>query len=219
MKSFKEYLTESKKVYEFRVKIVKNVPKDCVKQLKEALSEYDPASISEGNSAPISKHYHDFPEHKNVSMTVFDVVLNYPANTVQVQSAVAAKLGIPHNEVKVHSLAEERELAINHAHDEKSGKYIIGTDYESVDHQDLVGEEYKMKFLKDIQSMSRGLEEVSGVNDELFPKAPKGKAQAEQSTVTEKSGMTSIVGSKSTKLPPYANSVKNSLNVAAKGKK
>ena len=218
MKSFKEYLTESKKVYEFKVKIVKELPKDCLKQLKEALSEYDPAGISAGKTAPISKHYHDFPNHKNVSMTIFDVTLNYPANTQQVKNAVAAKLGIHESEIKVLTTHEDLETEINHQHDNASGKAFLGTDYEASNHQDLVGDEHKLSFLKGIQSLSRGMSEVTGTNDQLFAKPAKSTAQEMQTTITEKTGMTSPVGTKQNKLTPYANSVKNSLNVAAKGK-
>jgi len=218
MKSFKEYLTESKRVYEFKVKIVKELPKDCAKQLKEALSEYDPANVSAGKSAPISKHYHDFPDHKNVSMTIFDVTLNYPANTQQVKNAVASRLGIHESEIKVLTAYEDLETEINHQNDNKSGKHLIGTDYEATNHQGLVGDAHKLSFLKDIQSMSRGLEEVTGTNDQLFAKPAKGKTQDMQPTITEKSGMTSPIGTKQNKLTPYANSVKNSLNVAAKGR-
>jgi dissimilatory sulfite reductase (desulfoviridin) alpha/beta subunit len=35
MKSFKDYLTESKKTYDFKVKIAGDCPKDCVKKIKE----------------------------------------------------------------------------------------------------------------------------------------------------------------------------------------
>jgi len=218
MKSFKEYLTESKRVYEFKVKIVKELPKDCAKQLKEALSEYDPANVSAGKSAPISKHYHDFPDHKNVSMTVFDVTLNYPANPQQVKNAVAARLGIRESEIKVITAYQDLEMELNHQHSEKTGKSILGDDYESSNHQDLVGEKHNLSFLKGLSSTSRGLEEVVGTNDQLFVKQPKDKKLDVQSTVTEKSGMTSPVGSKQNKLTPYASSVKNSLQTAAKGK-
>jgi len=218
MKSFKEYLTESKRVYEFKVKIVKELPKDCAKQLKEALSEYDPANVSAGKSAPISKHYHDFPDHKNVSMTVFDVTLNYPANPQQVKNAVAARLGIHESEIKVITAYQDLEMELNNQHSEKSGKSLLGDDYESSNNQDLVGEEQKLSFLKGLSSMSRGLEEVTGTNDQLFAKPAKSKAQDIQPTITEKSGMISTVGSKHTKLSPSVAGVNPSLFGKAKGK-
>jgi hypothetical protein len=217
MKSFKEYLTESKRVYEFKVKIVKELPKDCAKQLKEALSEYDPANVSAGKSAPISKHYHDFPDHKNVSMTVFDVTLNYPANPQQVKNAVAARLGIHESEIKVITAYQDLEMELNNQHSEKSGKSLLGDDYESSNNQDLVGEKHNLNFLKGLAT-SRSLEEVEGINDQLFVKQPTGKKLDVQPTVADKSGMVSPVGSRQNKLTPYANSVKNSLHTAAKGK-
>ena len=45
MKSFKEYLTESKKVYEFKVKIAGDIPKDFANNLKIALAQFNVESI------------------------------------------------------------------------------------------------------------------------------------------------------------------------------
>jgi|APCry1669191515_1035360.scaffolds.fasta_scaffold00519_11 hypothetical protein len=218
MKSFKEYLTESKKVYEFKIKIAGDCPKDSVAKIKEALACYKVESCSAGKSTPITEKQVDFPKLENVGATVFDIVVGYPTTNAQIREAVAKKLKIAMAEIRVRSSYEEEELALNHQYDEKSGKAYLGTDYEASDHQDLVGEQHKLSFLKDIHSMSRELEEVTGTNDQLFPKPAKGKTQDMQSVVTEKSGMTSIIGTKQNKLTPYANSVKNSLNVAAKGK-
>jgi hypothetical protein len=174
--------------------------------------------VSAGKSAPISKHYHDFPDHKNVSMTVFDVTLNYPANPQQVKNAVAARLGIRESEIKVITAYQDLEMELNHQHSEKSGKSILGDDYESSNNQDIVGEKHNLSFLKGLSSTSRGLEEIVGTNSQLFVKQPKDKTQDIQPTVTEKSGMTSPVGSRQNKLTSYANSVKNSRHTAAKGK-
>ena len=55
MKSFKEYLTESKRVYEFKVKIAGNCPKDCASQIKTALSQFHVESCSAGKSTPIQE--------------------------------------------------------------------------------------------------------------------------------------------------------------------
>jgi hypothetical protein len=218
MKSFKEYLTESKKVYEFKIKIAGECPKDCVTKIKEALDCYNVESCSQGKSSPITEKQVDFPKLENVGATVFDVVVTYPTTNAQIREAVAKKLKIAMAELRVRSKYEEEELAINHQYDEKTGKHLIGTDYESSDHQNLVGEEHKLNFLKGLSAMSRGLEEVTGTNDQLFAKPAKSKTQDMQPTITEKSGMTSPVGTKQNKLAPYANSVKNSLNVAAKGR-
>jgi hypothetical protein len=218
MKSFKEYLTESKKVYEFKIKIAGDCPKDCAAKIKEALACYNVESCSAGKSSPITEKQVDFPKLENVGATIFDVVVTYPTTNAQIREAVAKKLKIAMAELRVRSKYEEDELAINHQHDEKTGKHLIGTDYEASNHQNLVGEEHKLSFLKGLSSMSRGLEEVTGTNDQLFAKPAKDKTQDMQPTITEKSGMTSPVGTKHTKLSPSVSGVKNSLNVPAKGK-
>ena len=218
MKSFKEYLTESKKVYEFKIKIAGDCPKDCAAKIKEALACYNVESCSQGKSSPITEKQVDFPKLENVGATIFDVCLTYPVINAQIREAVAKKLKIPMAALRVRSKYEEQELAINHQYDEKTGKHLIGTDYEDSNFQDLVGEEQKLSFLKGLSSMSRSLEEITGTNDQLFAKSAKSKAQDMQSTITEKSGTTSPVGSNHTKLSPSVSGVKPSLFGKAKGK-
>jgi hypothetical protein len=174
MKSFKEYLTESKKVYEFKIKIAGDCPKNCAAQLKLALTQFHVQSCSEGKSTPIQEHQSEFPEHKNVGMTIFDVCTSYPATTLQVRDMVAERLGIAQANVKVRNLAEEKEYEINHANDKRSGKALLGTDFESTDNQDLVGEEYKMNFLKELSKDKHQGTQVKGFNDEILASsAPK----------------------------------------------
>ena len=72
MKSFKEYLVENKKIYKFKIKVVGDCPKDCAEKIKLALSEYSCASVGTAKTTPISANHKDFPEHKNVAMSVFD---------------------------------------------------------------------------------------------------------------------------------------------------
>jgi hypothetical protein len=218
MKSFKQYLTENQKRYEFKIKLACDCPKDCASKIKGALAEFGVQSVSSGKSSPIQATHIEFPEHKNISVTVFDAVTSYPTTSKQVLSKVAHLLNIPQGDVRVHNEHEQAEIDLNHENDEPTGEAVVGTDYEKVNHQDLVGEKRKFSLLKDLSKAKHLPEQYKGINDPLFPKAKKSKEQPEQSTVTEKQGMTSPVGTKKVKLTPYADSVHNSLNVAAKAK-
>jgi len=174
MKSFKEYLTEGKKIYEFKVKIAHDCPKDTVAKLKAALGEFHVTSVSAGKSVPIQERHSEFPEHRNINMTVFDVTTDYPATNKQIQDKIAAVLGLSHTSVKVKNIAEEREDEINHANDQRSGKAVVGTDYEDEDHQDLVGEKRKLNFLQELTKEKHIGTQVTGYNDELLASgAPK----------------------------------------------
>lgn len=198
MKSFKEYLTESKKVYEFKVKIAGECPKDCASKIKQVLAQYKVESVSAGKSTPIQEFQPDFPTLKNVNLTVFEVATSYPANSLQIRSTISDGLGLTPAQVIVRTPGEEAEEAINRAHAEKTGKAVLGTDYEASNHQDVVGEKHLMSFLKELNKEKHGGEQYSGINDELLAtKSPKEK----QETQSDKTGTVSAIGSKKVKLP------------------
>lgn len=190
MKSFKEYLTESKKVFEFKVKVAGSCPKDCAKLIKGALSEFKVESCSSGKSTPIQETQVDFPAHKNVGVTVFDVAVCYPANSVQVRSLIAEATGLSADCIKVRTLGEEAETELNHAHDSLSGEALLGKDYEASNNQDLVGEKKTMSLLKDLNKVKHSGTVVDGTNDSLLAsKVPTEKA----AKVSDKIGTASVL--------------------------
>ena len=78
MSTFKDYLTESTKSYDYKIKIA-GEPKDIDKNaLETALQKFDLASMSAGKSTPIMTLPLDFPRLSNESVTIFDVTTNYP---------------------------------------------------------------------------------------------------------------------------------------------
>lgn len=176
MKSFKDYLTESKKTYDFKIKIAGDCPKDCNKKIKEALELYKVESCSSGKGLPIAETYIDFPTYKNIGVTVFDVCVAYPTTSSQLRSAISEKLKISEDKVRVRNLREEAENDINYANKEKSGESLLNKDYEKdAGAQKLVGGEHAMSLLKELGKAKPTLEQYSGVNDQLFTKATKGK--------------------------------------------
>jgi hypothetical protein len=198
MKSFKEYLTESKKVYEFKIKVAGPCPKDMVGHIKNALSPYKVESCSAGKGTPIQETQEEFPSLKHVELTVFDVTTSYPVTSTQARALVSecAKLSLAN--IIVRTFAEQEEYNINHANDVKSGKAVLGTDYESSNNQSLVGEKHMMSFLKELNKDKHTGTEVNDFNDELLAKkSPSEKA----STMETTSGATSAIGSKKITLP------------------
>ena len=101
-------------------------------------------------------------------MTIFDVKTDYPATSLQVKDLVASSLGLAGSCVKVQNMAEEKEHAINHANDKRTGEAIVGTEYEPSNNQDLVGDEYAMSFLKELNKDKHQGTQVKGYNDELL---------------------------------------------------
>lgn len=193
MKSFKEYLIESKQLYEFKIKLVGSHDKDCVEKIKTALERFKVESISKGKSTPIQESQIDFPLHQNVAVTIFDAVLSYPSTGIQVHALVAEALKLPHDCIKVRSIKEEQEVEINHQYDEKTGKSLLGTDYDNENNQNIVGETHVMSLLKELGKTKHQGEQYKGVNDNLLAT----KSPSEKPTKTNKKvGTTSTIGSK-----------------------
>src|SRR6056300_875013 len=78
MKSFVEYLTESKKTYDFKIGIAGELPEGCVDKLETSLQKFGVANMSSGKKTPIQERPLDFPQLSNMEVTYYEVSLNYP---------------------------------------------------------------------------------------------------------------------------------------------
>lgn len=193
MKSYKEYLSESKQTYNFKVKFAGNLPENTAKKIKEALGLFDCASCSSGKSAPITESHFDFPELKNIAVTVFDVSLNYPATSPQIKNLLSDALNKTLSEIRVRNPAEEAETILNHANDKKSSEALLEKDFDTTSTQEGVGEKHKLTFLKGLTKNKKTLEQYKGVNDSILAKtAPVEKAAGKDT----KQNNTSPVGSR-----------------------
>jgi hypothetical protein len=195
MKSFTEYLVESKRVYEFKIKIARDCPKDCAALIKSALAEFHVESCSAGKTTPIQETQIEFPNHPNVAVTIFDVTTSYPTTSLQIANMIAEKLRFSKGDVRVRNMKEEEELAINRKNSTKSGKSVLTAEYENSDNQGLVGEKKKENFLKELTKTKKELEQVKGVNDTLLAKKVPVEKQPKQSK-TKSTGSKSPIGGK-----------------------
>ena len=219
MKSFKEYLTESKKTYEFKVKIAGDIPKDFATNLKMALAAFQVENIKNAKRTPIQESPIDFPNVNFREVTVFDVEVKYPCNSPTLAKIIHERLGIDAKHIVVRTIGEEQESIINTQHmggDEttpsaNASEALLNTPYESSNNQDLVGEEHKLSFLKALEATKHNLEEYKGVNDQLFAGMPKSGDQKMQQPVTPNDSKISVTGHKSLKLSPVVADIKNGI--------
>jgi radical SAM superfamily enzyme YgiQ (UPF0313 family) len=78
MKTFKDFLAESKKTYPFKVGVAGELPKDFDKMLKTALEKFGLSTISTGKTTPIQDCPLDFPQLENIEVTFWDIEVDYP---------------------------------------------------------------------------------------------------------------------------------------------
>lgn len=201
MKSFKQHLLESKQSYEFKVKIAGEPSDDQLDRFKGSLDRFVVELFQRSTRTPIQETQIDFPEHKNISVTTYDIILSYPATSFQIRQFASESLGLSECCIKVRNLKEQEELELNHKYDEKSGEALLGKDYDKENNQHLAGQSNVMSLLKELNKYKHQGEQYKGVNDQLLAK----KAPAEKAVSTSKYdksiGTTSAIGSTQVTLP------------------
>lgn len=100
MKSLKQYITESVKLYDYTIKIAGEVDKNFLDLFAHNLKEkFDAVDISRPVSTPIQKDPYGFPDLRNQSVTIIKANFRYPATEPMIQQ-IAQLLGYNVNMVR-----------------------------------------------------------------------------------------------------------------------
>ena len=135
MSTFKDYLTESTKSYDYKIKIA-GEPKDIDKNaLETALQKFDLAKMSAGKSTPIMTLPLDFPRLSNESVTIFDVTTNYPESPRVMQEYLSDILRIPLTHIVVRKPGEPSEQYQSDMQIAKTSEYK--TKLQDIEYSDL----------------------------------------------------------------------------------
>jgi len=109
MKSFVEYLTESKKTYDFKIGIAGELPEGCVDKLETSLQKFGVANMSSGKKTPIQERPLDFPQLSNMEVTYYEVSLNYPTTRQVLEQYIPYCCDLPVSHVIVRGVGEAQE--------------------------------------------------------------------------------------------------------------
>jgi hypothetical protein len=188
MKSFTEYLTESKKTYEFKIKVAGDLSEDFSSNLNSAMEKFAVVKLSKGKRTPIQDVPLDFPNLKNSHVTVFDLECHYPTTPQVLEAYVTQACGCTAGSVVVRTANEPSEQYEEQMNEKTTP--VLGEPQESdVDKtaQNLVGEKHISSFLKDLARDSKDL--------------CAGQPKEKESPMPEASVGISPVGSKQNTIP------------------
>jgi hypothetical protein len=124
MKNFKDYLAESQRTYNYRIKIVGDTAPEFVKMLEEKLKQFDPVKIGAIKKTPIQLKPADFPAYANESVSSMDCEFRYPAIEPQVQQ-IAQLLGLDPNRIRLLTTAYEDSMADEKEKIEEQNKDLL----------------------------------------------------------------------------------------------
>lgn len=198
MSLLKQYIAESVKTYNFKIKIAGDLKEDTVEKLNVALKKYDCDGVGKGKRTPIQEAPLDFPEMKNTHVTIFDIECRYPVTSHVLTQYLSEKLSMSASCIRVRNPSEEAETELNSSAINRVGQSsteaLLNQPYETSDNQKLVGDKRNIDFLKELSQFKHEGEQYKGVNDQLLSKnTPK-----ETSKTDINIGTTSPIGSKKT---------------------
>ena len=129
MKKFNEYLAESQRVYNYRIKIVGDVPSGFIKALEEKLKQFDPAKISSVKTTPVQLNPAEFPAYSNERVSHMDCEFRYPAIEPQIQQ-IAQLLGLDPNRIRMLTVPYEDSMNKERVDvEEQNQDLLTDTDY------------------------------------------------------------------------------------------
>lgn len=109
MKPFARYLAESERTYNYRIKVVGDVPAGFFKELRDKCAQFDVVKMSDPKSTPVRKQIPDFPAFPNQSMNIVDAEFKYPAIEPQIKQ-LAQILGLDPNRIVMNTTPYEESL-------------------------------------------------------------------------------------------------------------
>lgn len=158
MKSFTEYLTESKKQYEFRIKIAGDVTSEQEDTMKRLLGRFalnDSLTKLKKSKTPIQSVPLDFPQVKNCEVNIYEVTLDYPTTQFELTEYLSAEMGIGKQNLVVRRPGEPSE-EYQQEEPKREGALLTDPDYKEAGNpqfEDYYGDKYNSGFVKELNDI------------------------------------------------------------------
>jgi len=155
MKNFKDYLTESKKNYDFRVKVAGEFTTEQESKLKDLLGRYTVSNFSKKGKTPIQELPLDFPQVKNCEVSIFEVTVDYPTTAHELTEYLSSGLGIGKQFLAVRRPGEPSE-EYQQPVEERKDALLTDPDYKEAPNakfEDYYGDKYNSGFVKELNDI------------------------------------------------------------------
>ena len=155
MKTFKEYLSESKKQYDFRVKVAGDFTTEQEDTLKTLLGRYSLSGFKKTAKTPIQELPLDFPQVKNCEVSIYEVSVDYPTTQHELTEYLTAELGVNKQNLVVRKPGEPTEEYQTQV-EPREGALLDDPDYKEAGNpqfEDYYGDKYNTGFVKELNDI------------------------------------------------------------------
>jgi len=155
MKSFAEFLTESTRQYDFKIKVAGTLADEQLERLEAALEKWGLQSLAKPKVTPIQKHPADFTNLKEIEVSIMDVTLDYPATPHEIIARMAEYCTITPDHIRVFGAADpnqadlEAQVEAMEEIEEEEYEVQLTAPYPKSAKNLPAGDKFTQKFLKD----------------------------------------------------------------------
>ena len=163
MKTLKEYLAESVKEYNYKVKILGEVEDGMMDTIENELKRYDLKTISSPTKTIFQKQPLDFDEGVSGEVNIASFTTGLPLSKDTVRDRIAHQLGITERYIKIRSENDpleydlvdnnvDTEIVVGESNPEDAA---LNNDYPADEHkaEDYHGNEFNTKFMTELMKL------------------------------------------------------------------
>ena len=151
MKSFSEYLLESRKSYSFKIGVAGEKSDHFEEHMEECLKKFGLVKLSTGKRTPIQERPLDFPQLQNTEVTYYEVELSYPTTQQVLKEYIGKCCTVHESNIIVRDPNEPLERYQAEASDAPYETKLTTEELPSESAQDSVGENRVMSLLKELE--------------------------------------------------------------------
>ena len=155
MKSFNEYLTESKKTYKFKIKAAGELPEGFEDKMERALNKYEVVKFSKGSTTPIDKTPLDFPQIQNCEVTHFEAEVSYPVTSHILQEYLSCETDCARSHLRVSGENDPLDELQKDEHEKPYETMLTKEDMGGESAQQSVGQNRVMDLLKELDKVKK----------------------------------------------------------------
>lgn len=152
MRSLKQFIFESRHIYEVIIQIVGDIDSNKMELFKYNLKKFDPVEISGPTTTLIQKEPFGFPEHSNESVSIIKAKFRYPATEPMVKQ-MARLMGMDENRVRLMGAdhAESLEQEAERLEQQSSDSPLLEKDYPDDEKAKEAAKAYGESYLSSIK--------------------------------------------------------------------
>ncbi len=203
MSTFEQYLTESAKSYDYKIKVAGDIDlKEFANRMETALAKFEVAKMSAGKKTPIQSLPLDFPQLKNEEVTIWDVTTNYPASVREMHEYLGNYMNLPLTHIVVRKPGEPSEEYQEQMEVAKNSEYknklldLEMKDSPKVNAEDFHSTKANMSLLKELlknreesvkpEQNKESLESIKGISTKEDEAAPSPLSKVHNPTPNRK---------------------------------